>query len=118
MLLLYNISNSEGPTPVLEPADQILALRREGRSFGAIARATDLGRPKAAYDLCRSHLRRLPEAERAEILLEEQQRLDDLGARLTERTDLDDDQRADRMAGLDQLRHELLGESPSPGPLR
>ncbi|MDQ2649757.1 MAG: hypothetical protein M3Z03_09385 [Actinomycetota bacterium] len=103
---------------MLEPADQILALRREGRSFGAIARATGLGRPKAAYDLYRSHLRRLPKAERAEILLEEQHRLDDLGARLTERTDLEDDERADRMAGLNQLRHELPGEPPSPGPVR
>lgn len=101
---------------MLERADQVLALRREGKSFGAIARATGLGRPKAAYDMCRSHLRRLPEGERTEILIEEQQRLDALGARLTERTDLDEDERAHRMSALDRLRHELLGESPNPDP--
>lgn len=103
---------------MLERADQVLALRRQGRSFGAIARATGLGRPKAAYDVYRSHLRRLPEGERTEILLGEQQRLDALGARLTERTDIDADERAHRMAALDRLRHELLGEPPNPGPLR
>lgn len=100
---------------MLERADQVLALRREGKSFGAIARATGLGRPKAAYDVYRSHLRRLPEDERTEILLEEQRRLDALdalGARLTERGDVDDDERAHRMAALDRLRHELLGVHP------
>ena len=103
---------------MLERADQVLALRREGKSFGTIARATGLGRPKAAYDVYRSHLRRLPEGERTEILLEEQRRLDALGARLTERGDVDDDERAHRMAALDRLRHELLGDTPDPGPLR
>lgn len=101
-----------------ERADQVLALRREGKSFGAIARATGLGRPKAAYDLYRSHLRRLPEGERTEVLLEEGQRLDALGERLTDRTDLDDDERDHRMAALDRLRHELLGDTPEPRPLR
>lgn len=102
---------------MFERADQVLALRREGKSFGAIARATGLGRPKAAYDVYRSHLRRLPDGERTEILLEEQQRLDALGALLTERTDIDDDERARRLTALDRVRHELLGATPNPSPL-
>ena len=65
-------------TDSVEQDLQALRLRRDGRSFSAIARELSLGRAIDANDAFNRALRRCPEEERKEVVAEELRRLDRL----------------------------------------
>ena len=65
-------------TDSVEQDLQALRLRRDGRSFSAIARELSLGRAIDANEAFNRALRRCPEQEREEVVAQELLRLDRL----------------------------------------
>jgi predicted CopG family antitoxin len=61
-----------------EKDDEVLRLRRGGRSFSAIARELSLGRAVEANEAFNRALRRCPDEERKKVVAEELRRLDRL----------------------------------------
>ena len=88
--------------------DKVLVLREQGRSFAGIARALGIDGSTQANAAFNRALRRLPTAEQASVRSHEMARLDALGDRVRQRTDLDEVELARRMRSLERLRKRLL----------
>ena len=88
--------------------DTVLALREQGRSFARIARELGLERSTQANAAFNRALRRLPAGEQESVRSHEMARLDALGERVRQRSDLDEVELARRMRSLDRLRKTLL----------
>lgn len=98
------------PAPTVVGAERdsaVLALRERGRSFASIARALGLEGPIQANTAFMMALRRLPTAEQESLRVHELARLDTLGERLRQRSDLDETEMARRSRSLDRLRKRL-----------
>ena len=65
-------------TASVEQDQQVLDLRRKGRSFSSIARELELGRAVEANEAFNRALRRCPAKERKKVVAEELKRLDRL----------------------------------------
>ena len=63
-------------TDSVDKDDEVLRLRRNGRSFSAIARELSLGRAVDANEAFNRALRRCPEQERKTVVAEELKRLE------------------------------------------
>jgi hypothetical protein len=88
--------------------DKVLVLREQGRSFAGIARALGLDGSTQANAAFNRALRRLPTEEQESVRGREMARLDALGDRVRQRTDLDEVELARRMRSLERLRRRLL----------
>ncbi|MDA8301542.1 MAG: hypothetical protein M0005_08335 [Actinomycetota bacterium] len=86
---------------------EVLALREQGRSYATIARALGLEGAIQANTAFMKALRRLPSAEQESLRRHEMARLDALGERLRQRSDLDEAEKARRGRSLDRLRKRL-----------
>jgi len=86
---------------------EVLALREQGRSYVTIARALGLEGAIQANAAFMKALRRLPSAEQESLRSHEMARLDALGERLRQRSDLDETEKARRRQSLDRLRKRL-----------
>jgi hypothetical protein len=87
--------------------EDALRLREEGRSYAAVARSLNLKRSNDALAAFLRALHQRPDAERAELIVRESARLDQLEARIRDR-DKDDPTRLDRRLGaLEKLRSSL-----------
>lgn len=64
--------------------EQVLVMRREGRSFGAIAKALGFDRARDAHEAFLRALQRLPRQQQDVVRAEELERLDRLARRLRE----------------------------------
>ena len=102
----------ETTSPVTAGSDaerdgEVLALREQGRSYVTIARALGLEGAIQANAAFMKALRRLPSAEQESLRSHEMARLDALGERLRQRSDLDETEKARRRQSLDRLRKRL-----------
>ncbi|HLX78026.1 MAG TPA: hypothetical protein VKR27_04015 [Acidimicrobiales bacterium] len=95
------------PSPRRNTDQVVLALREEGRSFSAIARQLGLRRAKDAYATFHRTLASRPEAERAEIVRRELERLAVLEVRIRSRDAKEPEKMARRLEGLEQMRQNL-----------
>jgi len=86
---------------------EVLALREQGRSFASIARALGFEGAIQANAAFMKALRRLPTAEQESLRSHELARLNALGERLRQRSDLDETEMARRSRSLDRLRKRL-----------
>ncbi|HMK97319.1 MAG TPA: hypothetical protein VK425_07200 [Acidimicrobiales bacterium] len=86
---------------------EVVALREQGRSFASIARALGLEGAVQANAAFMEALRRLPTAEQESLRSHEMARLNALGERLRQRSDLDEAEMARRARALDRLRKRL-----------
>jgi hypothetical protein len=86
---------------------EVVTLREQGRSFAAIARTLGLEGATQANAAFMRALRRLPSAEQESLRIHEMARLDALGERLRQRSDLDEAELARRSRSLDRLRKRL-----------
>jgi len=87
--------------------EDALRLREEGRSYAAVARSLNLKRSNDALAAFLRALHQRPDAERAELIVRERARLDQLEARIRDR-DKNDPTRLDRRLGaLEKLRSSL-----------
>ena len=105
-----NDPGEAGPVTAAEGAERdsaVVALREQGRSFASIARALGLDGPIQANAAFVTALRRLPAAEQEDLRGHELARLDALGERLRQRSDLDETEMARRARSLDRLRKRL-----------
>jgi hypothetical protein len=84
--------------------EQVLALRVQGRSFGAIATAVGLDRPLLALEAFQRALRRRPPDRRAALRADELHRLGTVARSLRARSDLDPEALQRQLAVLDRLR--------------
>jgi len=84
--------------------ERVLALRAEGRSFGAIARELSLENAAAAYDVFQQALRNAPAPRRANLQLGELERLDRLAAQLREKHVTGESTAADQLLAISRLR--------------
>jgi hypothetical protein len=94
-------------SPTQEVDAQVLALREGGSSFSAIARRLELGR---AIDAHRSFVRALgthDEAERRQLVVNEEARLDRLEQRIRERDAAEPTKIERRLVGLNKLREAI-----------
>lgn len=83
-------------------------MRREGRSFGAIAKALGFDRARDAHEAFLRALRRLPRDEQDLVRAEELERLDRLARRLQEAAD-DDADLERKLRVVDRLRRAVRG---------
>jgi len=102
----------EATSPVTAASDaerdgEVLALREQGRSYATIARALGLEGAIQANAAFVKALRRLPSAEQESLRGHEMARLDALGERLRQRSDMDEAEKARRGRSLDRLRKRL-----------
>ena len=88
--------------------DQVLGMRSAGRSYGAIAKALGFGSTREAYDAFQLALRCQPVVEQAELRDQELRRLDEFARRLRDLTDLNEEQLARKLEGVERLRELLL----------
>jgi hypothetical protein len=88
--------------------EQVLLMRREGRSFGAIAKALGLDRAREAHEAFLRALRRLPRHEQDAVRTEELERLDRLARRLREDS-VDDADVERKLRVVDRLRRAVQG---------
>jgi hypothetical protein len=99
----------------------VLALRKDGSSFSAIARQLGMKRSSDAYQAFHRALSARPELERPLLAREELERLVTLEARIRSRDALVPDKLHQRLEGLEQMREDLrrhLGRPTSePQPL-
>ena len=86
---------------------EVLALREQGRSFASIARALGFEGAAQANAAFIKALRRLPTADQESLRSHEMARLNALGERLRQRSDLDEAQMARRARSLERLRKRL-----------
>ena len=84
-----------------------LGLREEGRSYAAVARSLGLKRATDARAAFLRALRTYPEADRAQIVVREHQRLDELESRIRTRDSREPEKLERRLAALAQLRQGL-----------
>lgn len=84
--------------------EQVLALRVQGRSFGAIATAVGLERPLLALEAFQRAVRRRPPTERETLRADELHRLDTMARHLRTRRDLDASTLERRLEVVDRLR--------------
>ena len=90
------------------PEARVLGLRREGRSFAAIAKELGYERASQANDAFNRALREQPAAEQATLRKEEGVRLDALESRVRSLTDLDADEVERRLRTIARLRQVLM----------
>jgi hypothetical protein len=90
--------------------DRVLALRRNGRSFAAIAKHLGLAKASDANDAFNRALRTRPTAQQAILREEENLRLDKLLARVQSRTDLSENDVHRQVRTIALLREALAAE--------
>ena len=88
--------------------DQVLGMRSAGRSYGAIAKALGFGSAREAYDAFQFAFRCRPVVEQAELRDQELCRLDEFAKRLGDLPDLNEEQLARKLEGVERLRELLL----------
>jgi hypothetical protein len=88
--------------------EQVIDYRSRGRSYAGIAKELGFARSADASDAFNRALRLRPAAERAELLAQEEQRLDALAEKTRRRPDLTPDDVGRRLEGLERVRARLL----------
>jgi len=89
---------------------RVLALRADGRSFGAIARELRFEDAAAAYAAYQQALWNAPPLRRASLQLQEIERLDRLAAQLREQHRGGDPNAAGQLVAIERLRTLQLAE--------
>ena len=87
---------------------RVLALRADGRSFGAIARELRFENAAAAYDAYQQALWNTPPLRRASLQLQEIERLDRLAAQLREQRGGGEPNAAGQILAIERLRARQL----------
>jgi hypothetical protein len=90
--------------------DQVLELRNAGQSFAAIAKTVGYGRASETREAFNRALRRRPEEVRAALRLQEMVRLDAMAEVFRNSPKLDDEEIAQRLKAVDQLRTRLMAD--------
>jgi hypothetical protein len=90
------------------PDSSVLQLRREGRSFGSIAKALGFERSSQANEAFNRALRELPGDEQVTLRVEENVRLDALETRLRANAELETDEVDRRLRTIARLRQVLM----------
>jgi len=85
--------------------DQVVTLRSEGKSFGAIAKTVGVPKSLDAFALFVDTIAGRPARERDRLCAEENKRLDTLQRRTTKLTD--EAERTRKLASLQKLRQRL-----------
>lgn len=96
------------PTEPGELDERALALRRQSKGFGTIARALGLSRASDANEAFNRALRRRPPDEKATIRAEENDRLDRLREAVAADTNRTSEEIAKRQRAIDRLRARLM----------
>jgi hypothetical protein len=89
---------------------RVLALRADGRSFGAIARELCLEDAASAYAAYQQALWNAPPPRRANLQLQEIDRLDRLAAQLREQHAGGESHAAGQLLAIERLRSRQLAE--------
>ena len=92
----------------IEQDEQVLALRRQGLSFAAIARDLDIDRAITANRAFNRALRTRPAAEQEVVRAEENRRLDALAARVRSRAGLTPEDVERKLRNIERLRSQLM----------
>jgi len=90
--------------------DRALELRRDGRSFAAIAKHLGLAKASEANEAFNRALRTRPSGQQAALRAEESLRLDKLVVKVQSRTDLDEDVVNRQLRAIARLRETLAAE--------
>lgn len=90
--------------------EQVLELRAAGQAFTAIAKTMGYERAAQCRDAFTRALRRRPVEERAALRLQEMARLDAIDDVFRSSPGLDEEETAQRLRAVDQLRTKLLAD--------
>ena len=98
-------ASSAPSTEELRIGERVIALRSDGKSFAAIAKAVRCGRSLDAFGLFVEAVARRPAAQRTKLRAEENKRLDVLERRM--RQNGDPAERDRKLASVGRLRQRL-----------
>ncbi|HEY1634348.1 MAG TPA: hypothetical protein VGF64_06290 [Acidimicrobiales bacterium] len=90
--------------------DQVLELRNAGQSFAAIAKTVGYGRASETREAFNRALRRRPVEVRDALRLQEMVRLDAMAEVFRNSPKLDEEEIAQRLRAVDQLRTRLMAD--------